>query len=832
MIIKTILKMKKTDLSILILSLLLFSAVSLSAQRKKAPMYFSAYAYLYTVNQNQPTTIPLPEDMWQHNIDYIGANLSSLGFDMICTDGWGEDVRNSDGFRVKHHSIWTRDFAYWGNYAKAKGVKLGLYEQPLWINDQVASTKTLYDPNEKAMWFHWLQVNNTGAEDYMRRYIEFYKSFGVDYLRCDFLSWYEDGKDKDPNYTILNGRSAVDYQKALGWLNKYCDANDIQLSLVMPHLYNHGINESTCAPGSMIRVNEDACSGTWNRFSDLDRGIKHDIWSQYWNAFDGFVFWSDISGFDDTKKQMILDGDFIWLSSYANDDERRSVLSLNLMAGGAIAITEYAIEDLLPYYHLLENSEIFALNADGFVGKPVSRDLSSSNSQIWTGKMSNGDIIIGLFNRETTAQTRFIDFSSLGVTGNAFVRDLWDHTDLDAVNSLTQTVPSHGCKMYRVSTDSNKVFTPQFSINGGNYVAPCDITLTTATTDADIYYTIDGTNPTSSSNLYSGTITVFTSTTLKAIAIKQGMSDSYMTSETYKIGEGPAQSAMYVGGTFDSWYPGNVPMKNIGGNSWKTEPIYIRAGNQQMKFANSKDWTKDDWGNTNGLNGTAKLTTGQNASNISFLVADSGQYVISFNDFTLAYSIQKIYSANQLQMYVAGTFSNWNLGLNKMNLTGDNLWTVDSVSITAATHQLKFANTVDWTKDDWGNSTGFSGTAKLTTGGSSNISFTIPQASLYTISFNDKTLGYSIFKHLSTDVEELKFIKLSPNPVSDELTINTGNANSATITVYSVTGCVLYNKMADQSLVKINLKDIKTNGLVFVKVTTAKESKVFKILIE
>ena len=295
------------------------------SQRQKAPMYISAYAYLYTENNNQNTTIPMPEDMWQENIDYISEHLAPLGFDMICTDGWGEDIRNSDGYRVKHHSSWAHEFSYWANYATQKGVKLGLYENPLWINEYISATSGLYNPNENAMWFNWLQVGNTGAEDYLRNYIEYYASFGVDFLRVDFLSWYEDGIDKLESLTAEHGRDAADYQTALSWLNKYCDANDIQLSLVMPHLYNDGANERAYAPGSMIRVNEDACDGGWYRFSEIERGEVHPIWSKYHNAFDGLVYWSRFSGFDDSQKQMILDGDFIWLSSFDNDEEKESL---------------------------------------------------------------------------------------------------------------------------------------------------------------------------------------------------------------------------------------------------------------------------------------------------------------------------------------------------------------------------------------------------------------------------------------------------------------------------------------------------------------------------
>jgi len=433
---------------IFLFNLLLFSGFS---QRQKAPMYFSAYAYLYTVNQNQPTTLLMEESRWQHNIDYIAEHLAPLGFDMICTDGWGEDIRHSDGFRIKHHSSWNHDFAYWADYAQEKGVKLGLYENPLWINENIESTSHLYDPIENAKWFNWLQVDATGAEDYVRRYIEYYKSFGVDYLRVDFLSWYEDGIDKSAELTSLHGRPVEDYQTALGWLNYYCDANDIQLSLVMPHLYNHAENERLYAPGSMIRVNEDACEGTWHRFSEIDRGVKHDIWSQYWNTFDGLVYWSDISGFDESQNEMILDGDFIWLSSYVNDDEKKSVLSLNLMAGGAIALTEYEIESIQESIHLLENQEVFELNRDGFVGKPLSHDPLDASSQIWYGQMSNGDYVVGLFNRKDQAESRFLDFSTIGLSGQYYVRDLWTRTNFGAMTSFSADVPAHGCRILRLS---------------------------------------------------------------------------------------------------------------------------------------------------------------------------------------------------------------------------------------------------------------------------------------------------------------------------------------------------------------------------------------------
>ena len=86
-------------------------------------------------------------------------------------------------------------------------------------------------------------------------------------------------------------------------------------------------------------------------------------------------------------------------------------------------------------------------------------------------------------------------------------------------------------------TVSNPVAAPTFSPAAGTYTTAQNITMSTSTTGATIYYTTDGSTPTMSSTQYRGAITVNASgaTTVKAIAVKSGYTDSSVSTATYTI---------------------------------------------------------------------------------------------------------------------------------------------------------------------------------------------------------------------------------------------------------------------------------------------------------
>ncbi len=77
--------------------------------------------------------------------------------------------------------------------------------------------------------------------------------------------------------------------------------------------------------------------------------------------------------------------------------------------------------------------------------------------------------------------------------------------------------------------------TPSFSPPAGTYSSPQMVTISDATAGATIYYTTDGSTPTTASTVFTGPIAVSSTETIKAIAAASGFSNSAVATATYTI---------------------------------------------------------------------------------------------------------------------------------------------------------------------------------------------------------------------------------------------------------------------------------------------------------
>jgi len=77
--------------------------------------------------------------------------------------------------------------------------------------------------------------------------------------------------------------------------------------------------------------------------------------------------------------------------------------------------------------------------------------------------------------------------------------------------------------------------TPTFSPAAGSYSSTQSVTIADSVVDAEIYFTLDGTTPTTASTPYSGPISVAATATVKAIAVGSGFTASAVGSAAYTI---------------------------------------------------------------------------------------------------------------------------------------------------------------------------------------------------------------------------------------------------------------------------------------------------------
>ncbi|MGA3345971.1 MAG: chitobiase/beta-hexosaminidase C-terminal domain-containing protein [Terracidiphilus sp.] len=115
---------------------------------------------------------------------------------------------------------------------------------------------------------------------------------------------------------------------------------------------------------------------------------------------------------------------------------------------------------------------------------------------------------------------------------------------------------------YTVSSTATATYTiippvapaPAFSVSAGTYTSPQAIIISDAIPGAAIYYTFDGTTPTTSSSQYAGSIAVSVNTTVQAIAVAAGYTNSAAASSTYIINKPPCATPVFSvsAGTYNS----------------------------------------------------------------------------------------------------------------------------------------------------------------------------------------------------------------------------------------------------------------------------------------
>ena len=203
-------------------------------------------------------------------------------------------------------------------------------------------------------------------------------------------------------------------------------------------------------------------------------------------------------------------------------------------------------------------------------------------------------------------------------------------------------------------TTITQLAAPTFNPAGGAYDSEQSVTISAAE-GAKIYYTTNKTVPTTSSTEYSGPITVNETTTIRAIAVKDGYTNSEIAEATYTINSTTPTTYTYKlhGQIIDgSWKDESMTEEN---GIWSLTRDFVPGefGINKMDGNTDKGWL--GWSNI-GSPADNCVDAGNN-NNIKLTVA--GNYTISFNPATDKITVTKnsTGTAGDIPVYPAGVNS-------------------------------------------------------------------------------------------------------------------------------------------------------------------------------
>lgn len=138
-----------------------------------------------------------------------------------------------------------------------------------------------------------------------------------------------------------------------------------------------------------------------------------------------------------------------------------------------------------------------------------------------------------------------------------------------------------------VAVATEVVETPKISQKSGFYDAAINVEISCKTKDAQIYYTTDASEPTKESNLYTGPISVNTTTTIRSRAFKDEYLDGLIATATYMINERKPESlpVVFLTTSRENLYDDMTGIYCVGTNG-----IILTSATPKANY--NRDWTR------------------------------------------------------------------------------------------------------------------------------------------------------------------------------------------------------------------------------------------------
>ena len=497
------------------------------------------------------------------------SNLKAYGYNYVLQD---DDWYLNPATTVDANGRWVVDSTRFphglsgvASYVHGLGLKFGAYLTPgipvAAVNQNTLIAGTSYHARDiadtskheynysygggsKNTVMYYIDYSKPGAQAYINSWADQLASWGVDFLKMDGVG----------DWDIADVQAWSQALKQSGRPILFDLSNQLDIN-----------NVSTWRQ----------YSNAWRVGKDVECYCKTQIdWGHIVRQFGYAAAWAQDAGpggWNDLDALQVANGSVDGISN----DERQTIMTL----WAASAAPLYAGDDLtrLDSYglSLMTNAEVIALDQAGHPVHPVSQ---SSNQQVWFANNGNGTYTVALFNLGTTNATVTANWSDLGFSGSASVRDLWSHSNLGNFNgSFSATLNGHASRLLTV--------TPGGSTGSASYEAESPLN------------TLTGKAHVGSCSACSGgkkVIDVGSGNTLQFNDINVAKAGTYTLTIYYVDGDAGRTAQMSTNGGATT----TLTFHGTNNSNWNdvqsmTTSISLNAGNNTIKFSNTSSWAPD-----------------------------------------------------------------------------------------------------------------------------------------------------------------------------------------------------------------------------------------------
>ncbi|HEX7734201.1 MAG TPA: glycoside hydrolase family 27 protein [Ktedonobacteraceae bacterium] len=364
----------------------------------------------------------------------MATSLKGVGFTYINIDSGWTKAFDANGRPTPDLSKFPHGISGVASYVHGKGLKLGIYLLPglfttvYQANDKIFGTnisvRSIADTSKQGNTegnAYRIDYTKNGAKQYIQSIANLVASWGVDYIKFDFVG---------PGGGKVAADNRADMQQWETALQ--ATGRPIWIELSNNLSFTYASTWRTVANGWRISGDVEcysACNNTtltnWSKASSRFSLVPK------WVPFAGPGGWNDLDSLEvgnGSKDGLTL-------------DERKAIMTLWCISAAPLILgsdlTKLDSTDL----GLLTNTEVLAVDQAGHPAHPVSQ---SSSQQVWFAKNPDGSYTVGLFNLGSSTANVTVKWSNLGISGAHSIRDAWGHKNLGSfTSSYTASLKTH-----------------------------------------------------------------------------------------------------------------------------------------------------------------------------------------------------------------------------------------------------------------------------------------------------------------------------------------------------------------------------------------------------